>query len=394
MRSRPCASTGCSCLQPHTTGATPSVVSWRARAGLVHPANLDWRVDDQPVCGESFVRGQHIWGTRRAPSTRSGSRDGYYIYGLLDPRAYHETSDELLSIFYVGKGKGSRWKQHETDVRQDLERTEQRLERDHSKAQRIRRILDSGQEISAVRLSAGYVDEKDAYAAESLAIDTIGALLRHANRPGLTNATPGHHAGFVLLRDHFVFTRTLPYELDSAANAEDSNPNGILVKGTVKDMSMPQERLVDSSMLPAAVAGHAAHIRVIELRHDDDHAPTRRGWNPLDPWTDEEARQRARRYWPIAAHRVADWLTDPSTMPTQLLLAIPAAHQQTVVRYAWEVDHTRTWEYYPDSNRWGIPLGRRDHEHPMLGRSIREDRDGRDVQVLYNYSSGIRILHC
>ena len=32
--------------------------------------------------------------------------DGYYIYGLVDPRALHETGgDPLLSIFYVGKGR-------------------------------------------------------------------------------------------------------------------------------------------------------------------------------------------------------------------------------------------------------------------------------------------------
>jgi hypothetical protein len=140
---------------------------------------------------------------------KSPNDEGYYIYGLVDPLALHQTGDQLLSIFYVGKGNRSRWAHHETEERRALNREEVRLERRSSKAERIRMILDRGQQVPAVRLSAGYLNEADAYRAEALAIDTVNAVLVAAGRPTLTNATPGHHAGFVWLGEHFAFTETV-----------------------------------------------------------------------------------------------------------------------------------------------------------------------------------------
>ncbi|WP_219416957.1 hypothetical protein [Pseudonocardia nigra] len=55
-------------------------------------------------------------------------QDGYYVYGLVDPRALLETDDDpLLSIFYVGKGRGARWAFHEKDVHTALMREQERL---------------------------------------------------------------------------------------------------------------------------------------------------------------------------------------------------------------------------------------------------------------------------
>ncbi|OZM76577.1 hypothetical protein [Pseudonocardia sp. MH-G8] len=83
----------------------------------------------------------------------------------------------------------------------------ERRERRSSKAERIRKILDRGQQVSAIRLSAGYVDGDDAYEAEAFAIDAVDAALAAAGRPPLTNATPGRYAGFVWLREHFNLHR-------------------------------------------------------------------------------------------------------------------------------------------------------------------------------------------
>ena len=35
------------------------------------------------------------------------SDEGLYVYGLIDPAVRRRTKDDLLSVFYVGKGKNS-----------------------------------------------------------------------------------------------------------------------------------------------------------------------------------------------------------------------------------------------------------------------------------------------
>lgn len=329
------------------------------------------------------------------PTAGSHERDGYYIYGLVDPQYLSETGGHrLLSIFYVGKGKKSRWMDHERDMLVAL-REEIRLERRGGKDERIRMILDKGHKVPAVRLSAGYVNENDAYYAESLAIDTIGAALAAAGRPPLCNATPGHHAGFVWLREHFVFTEVVEQNLEDSASTDWSGTptTEILVKGTSADLVRPGQRLAPHDTLPDDVAVLRDRVLAIALL-DDDHpdAATQRGWDPLDPWTDLEARERARRYWPIAARKVASWVQEPSTMPARLLLGIPEPGGRTVVRYAWDIDASGTWEYYPQIRRWGVPLDARVHEHPRLGATLYETRQGRRVQVLLGYAAGIRVI--
>ena len=75
----------------------------------------------------------------------------------------------------------------------------------------------------------------------------------------------------------------------------------ILVKGTETELVEPGQRMIRNSSLPAALAGLEDRIVAIELLDEDPDSTVRRGWDPLDPWTDSEARARARRYWPIAA---------------------------------------------------------------------------------------------
>jgi hypothetical protein len=89
---------------------------------------------------------------------------------------------------------------------------------------------------------------------------------------------------------------------------------------------------------------------------------------------------------------VANWLRDPDTMPQRLLLGIPEPGGRTVVRYVWDIDPAASWEFYPQSRRWGIPLGPRVRDHPRLGAALYETRDGRRVQVLLNHVHGLRVI--
>jgi len=72
--------------------------------------------------------------------------EGFYIYGLIDPAVRRQTKDDLLSVFYVGKGKNERWRDHEQDELLELRRELDLVTRG-SKAEHIRKILDRGEEI-------------------------------------------------------------------------------------------------------------------------------------------------------------------------------------------------------------------------------------------------------
>jgi hypothetical protein len=66
-----------------------------------------------------------------------------------------------------------------------------------SKADRIRAILERGETIPAIRLSAGYKDADDTMLAETLAIALVNSVLKHAGllRAGSRSGgatSPGH----------------------------------------------------------------------------------------------------------------------------------------------------------------------------------------------------------
>ncbi|MEU7922967.1 GIY-YIG nuclease family protein [Micromonospora zamorensis] len=320
--------------------------------------------------------------------------NGYYIYGLVDPQALRETGDRLLSIFYVGKGTGARWSHHEENIA-DQDPDHPLAERYGYKDERIRKIRNRGEEVRAVLLSGGYIDERDAYYAEALAIDTISAALAAAGRPPLTNSAAPQKAGFIWLSEHLDYTQTDHLDLDTERQHVESDltRTEILVKGDATDIEMPHHTEVGPESLPDAVAMFAGRITVLELFESGGEVEIRRGWDPLDPWDEHEAQARAQRYWPLDPQRVARWLDEPDSSPEALLLGIPRPGGLTVVRYAWEIDRKGDWEYYPQTRRWGIPLGKRLLRHPRLGRALFEQRDGKHVQVLANYASGIRQIN-
>lgn len=336
----------------------------------------------------------------------------YYLYALIDPHAYRRTQSQLLSIFYVGKGTKGRAEAHEKDARRDLEEGREALQRAGSKTSRIDRILGTGDVIDAIHLSGGYESQADAYRAESLAMELIERLLRAHGLEGLSNAAPGHgqsagmessvvgsaledattlprpEAGRIDSEPEFTW-RTVRQALQaSTSRREDwtsiiSSPT-ILVKGSAASME-------GGSHDPLPEAEHDDRIQHLSADFSPGSEFERPGWDPDNPWGDVSAQQRARRYWPIAQHRVQRWIADPGSCPSHLLLAIPG-NGGTTVRYAWHVDVNGRWEYYPEIRRWGVPLGQRDFDHRALGICPVEDKNGREQQVLQGYAAGIRVL--
>lgn len=80
----------------------------------------------------------------------------YYVYELIDTR------DD--KVFYVGKGSGDRWRQHEKDARKGVHGL---------KCDLIRAILESGNQVES-RIAKRFTDEDEAFAYEKSLIASIG----------------------------------------------------------------------------------------------------------------------------------------------------------------------------------------------------------------------------
>lgn len=314
--------------------------------------------------------------------------DGYYIYGLIDPAAKRRTKDDLLSIFYVGKGITRRMFDHEREVLANL-RAEVDLVPRGSKAERIRDILERGETIPAVRLSAGYTDEKDALRAEALAIALVNSVLKQAGQPELTNSNRGYHAGFLPMREYIKFILVEDFLIPP-----DATEQVLLVKGDTRELPAGGHQLLQHG-LRDDLTPWRGRIKILGYGAQKDEF-SRPGWDPENPWDDDEARERARRYWRIGRDTVKGWLEDPGSAPQYLLLAIPSG-ADTVVRYAWRIDADGEWEYHLNADgdwyAWGVPLGRRDHDHRLRGKKLLEVRNGNEVQVLQNHAHGWRVLN-
>ncbi len=94
----------------------------------------------------------------------------FYVYHLLDPR-----TDE---VFYVGKGKGRRWRSHEGEAR-----TGRVVNPD--KVLRIQAIWDAGFQVVRIKVADG-LDEEAAFRLER---EEIARL-----RPSLTNHSSGTYS--------------------------------------------------------------------------------------------------------------------------------------------------------------------------------------------------------
>ncbi|WP_024285337.1 GIY-YIG nuclease family protein [Cellulomonas sp. KRMCY2] len=351
------------------------------------------------------------------------SYDGgrWYVYALIDPATYRQTGSQLLSVIYVGKGTKDRADQHVNDERNALKHTLTAIPMSGSKSERIQWLLGSGETIPAITLVSGLVNEDDAYKTETLAMELIGRLLSAHGLDPLTNATPGHgqSAGMAVTGMPQSLGGPEPatvtpapvkdepaYEIRSVARALQASTSvrvdwraggviprpTVLVKGSSDTLPGGSHPHLPASSMPSGLVDVADRITLLGSDVLPESEFTRRGYDPDQPWSDHEARERAARYWPFARSTVRKWLDDPDTMPTDLLLAIPGSGG-TTVRYAWEIDRTAKVEYFPDMNRWGFPLGQPLLDHPALGRCLVEDREARTgVQALANHISGCRLL--
>lgn len=317
----------------------------------------------------------------------------YYIYGLVDPdvnvSANAALSERLAAVFYVGKGTGNRMDQHgfeaqkliEDDLVDELDVERQR------KLRRCVEILQSGGKVQTIKLMGGFEREEDAYRAESFAIEAVNAVRAETGRERLTNAVAGHGISTESLETYFD-----RLHVEDVVTSLDAEYESILVKGTSEDMesgnyvAAPVSEFEGNANIPQDVRDAIAFMQQV------DGAPIlRRRWDRHQPWSDEEARERGRRYWPIDRARVFSWVRGESNPPKYLMLAIPEAQGRTVVRYVWEIDPSQKWEIYA-GGRWGIPLGDAVEDHPYINKSLRvESESGKTVQALLNYSSGIRI---
>jgi len=336
-----------------------------------------------------------------AGSSTDANRE-YYVYGLVNPVELQRTRSDVLSIFYVGKGTGDRANQHERDVLRDLRKELLTYDRHSAKEARIRTILDSGGRIEAVELAHGFECSRDAERAESLAMNLMGHLLERTDRAPLTNDAVGRDSGFRRLTElRSLSDVDLPVEIvsgepsgravsamptDRGSGVAGTTVRTLIVKGTTEPLTRPGQQVVR----PAPPSRPA--VREIVTDENSSDSFTRRGWDPLDPWSSDEAAERAARYWPFARSRVQEWVDEPSQAPTQLLLGVPGPNGRTTIRYAWKIDVDGVWDFYPESNRWGVPLGDPIPDHPARGRTLTEVRDGRQVQILLNYSSGCRVV--
>lgn len=316
----------------------------------------------------------------------------YYIYGLVDPAdlplGKSGTLEEILgSIFYVGKGIGTRKDQHLKDAVYMLKNEPESVAAAGEKIQKIISLLESEQEVRSVKLMSGFKDEKDAYRAESFAIEAVNALRKSLGKQGLTNAVKGHG---VAVEDFGNFSNRLNTEEKVLEMNEPRT--SIMVKGSAEDMKSgiyEVSKLEDTKLLSRFSSDVLDRISVLKATGE---GVTRRGWDIHNPWTDEEARERGRQYWPIRPEIVNSWLENPDLMPEFLFLGIPESGK-TVVRYVWEIDPHGIWEMHPYGGdiRWGIPLGKRVEKHKYLNKILKDGTRSKVAQVLWNYTSGIRI---
>ena len=84
-------------------------------------------------------------------------------------------------------------------------------------------------------------------------------------------------------------------------------------------------------------------ITVFSRKYDER---TRRPWDPLNPWGAEEAHARAYRFWPFAVSTVISWIKGDADRPMWLFAGVPDG-KDTVVRFAWKIDWSKNWAFYP-----------------------------------------------
>ncbi|MEY8567076.1 GIY-YIG nuclease family protein [Corynebacteriaceae bacterium 7-707] len=324
-----------------------------------------------------------------------GGTGDYYVYAL--SRRPVEEGFDLRNVFYVGKGKGNRWKAHFKDTLSDLRRKQDDPEIVLSrKKETIRELYETGGDDLDIERYA-YLVEWGLSQEEALRTEALVIKMMRTYGNELTNMVAGHHEAEVLMPAgevrRFYAAEKERVERLNAAELEDFAPGGprsdecvcVVVKGSNDDMSFREDEILDD------VAEDGFRIAYTGERGDEP----RRGWDPRWPWTDEEARERARHYWTVRPANAAILKEIADEGRLQLALAIKDHRaKETVVRYVWDVDDSEEpWLWYPygdkDAGKVGFPLGRSydEAEDPWLGKALVQG--DKDWSIFVNRQSGI-----
>lgn len=318
-----------------------------------------------------------------------------YIYVLVDEKVFEASGGNVIkSALYVGKGTGARMDEHLREARASLE-DETRIDSQSNpaKVKALVEMLKAGKQVKAFRISAGYSTDNDAYIAEALAITLINSTRAEGNK--LLNAVAGHHSVDIAdMATHFLFAGSADMELPTK-----SVEKAVLVKttdkesGTVHYAPSKRERWVYKGN---PVDG------VVVMRAVRDKKP-RREWDPMRPWSNDEAVDRARHYWPFGKETIMGWLKGQDR-PRYLFAAVPDG-AKSVVRYIWEIDWTKELEFHPFEKgggvgKWGFSLldgeskALKACREKYLGKWLVEEREGRagKTQVLSGYTAGVRVI--
>lgn len=315
----------------------------------------------------------------------------YYVYML--SRTPVSEGFSLENVYYVGKGRGSRWASHfknaELEVRGEGE-GDAEIRRAAKDLEISALFAEHGDDVEIedfVYLVDWELTEDQAFRVEALMIK----MLRDMPGVSLTNLVSGHHEHRVLLPAGEVrrYWGSDDMPVERLSDLEDFLPGGergdeevyVVVKGSAQVMGYSEDLITDEE------GRFAGSVRT-EIQGLDDWV--RPGWDPRTPWTDDEARERGRHYWPMSVER-AEVLREIA-LDDRLYLALmveDAVSKRTVVRYLWDVEESdgNTWLDY--GQRIGLPLGDAYEEHPLLGQCpVTEDGN----QVLFAHSGGIAVI--
>lgn len=323
-----------------------------------------------------------------------GDSGEYYVYALSTIPARGKGFNPN-DIFYVGKGKGLRWSQHFAEARRAID-SGLELSTKHAAIKTI--FAESDDELDYedhVYIVKGGLDEPAALTLEALTIE----LLRNSGVP-LTNVVSGHHSGALLkpaaeVRKYYSAELLVVEAVSAVTKAE-------IGRAEIADFVLGGSR--ESDRLTVVVKGSADSIPLYEDRTRADVAARfgggvvadignrvddgRRAWDPSDPWTDEEARERAHHYWPVRPAAVEMLMGIAADGRLSLaMLVVDKRAGQSAVRYEWHVDsEAGVWLDYGD--RIGFPLGAAIDAHDSwVGRSLVRKHDGK--QILEAHASGI-----
>jgi len=292
---------------------------------------------------------------------------------------------EPKNILYVGKGKGYRWKAHFGDAPPTTNADDTDLiVVPGAKRTAIIKALgdDPTPELieQHVLIVAGGMTENEAFRLEAIVLQLVGGL------DVTENKVLGHFSGELLVPaaearvffgaedlavDTWKVRGTGPLQSDLLAK----RPKGavvFLVKGTARSLD---ERVWTGSERSDRL-GQA-------VTKDDAGVPpiVRRGWDPRDPWTPDEAWTRARKYWSGSAASIELWQQLISQRGGYLALLVPDPRDgRSVVRDVWKLDPKGLWEDYPTfGNKFGFPSGDPVLDHPWLGKRLVESSTNQGV---------------